>query len=112
MYGLAKHPFTVTTGKCMTEDEEREVVKGHSALAHFCSAQHSPLRARRTELSAFWKAFKWYSRIVCRIHVDSITPPFLNAVQANRAIFRVLQGKEDDEHTDCITCIQSNPQNV
>ena len=112
MYGLAKHPFTVTTGKCMIEDEEREVVKGCTALTHFCSAQHSSLPGRRTELSAFWKALKWHSRIVCRLHVNSITPPFLNAVQANRAIFGVLQSKEDDEDTDCITCIQSIAQHI
>ena len=30
IYGLAKRPFTVTTEKCMSEDETREAVKGHT----------------------------------------------------------------------------------
>jgi hypothetical protein len=99
MHGLAKHPFTVTTEKCVTEDERRKVVKGHtdSSSLLLCTTF---LPARRTERSAFWKALKGHSPIVCRLHVNSITPPFLNAVQANRAIFRVLQSKEDDEETD------------
>jgi len=82
MYGLAKHPFIVTTGKCVTEDERRDVVKGHA------DSSSTFLPARQTELSAFWKALiiKGHSRIVCRLHVDSITPPILDAVQANRAI--------------------------
>ena len=58
------------------------------------------LPARRTELSTFRKALKGYSRIVGRLRVDRITPPLLNAVQANRAILRVLQSKEYDEETE------------
>ena len=30
MYGPSKHPFTVTTEKCVIEDERRETVKGHT----------------------------------------------------------------------------------
>jgi hypothetical protein len=99
MYGLAKNRFTVTTQKCVTEDKRREAVKGHtdSTSLLLCTTF---LPARRTELTAFWKALKGHSPIVCRLHVNSITPPFLNAVQANRAIFRILQSKEDDEETD------------
>jgi hypothetical protein len=99
------------TEKCVTEDEGRKVVKRHtdsSSLLH-CTTF---LPARRTELFAFWKALKGRSRIVCRLHVNSIAPPFLNAVQANRAIFRILQSKEDDEETECITCIQSSAQDI
>ena len=71
----------------MTEDKAPEVVKGHIEF----------LPARWTELSAFWKALKGHSPIVCRLHVNNTIPPFLNTVQANCAIFRVLQSKEDDE---------------
>jgi hypothetical protein len=97
--------------KCVTEDERRQVVKGHtdSSSLLLCTTF---LPARRTKLSAFWKALKGHSPIVCRLHVNSITPPFLNAVQANRAIFRVLQSKEDDEDADSITCVQSNRQHI
>ena len=112
MNGLAKPPFTLTTENSVIEDERRvsEAVKAHTDSSHF-SAQ-TFLSARRTELSAFWKALKGHSRIVCRLPVNSITPPILNAVQANRAIFRVLQSKEDDEDTECISCIQSSVRNI
>jgi hypothetical protein len=100
MHGLAKHSLTVTTGKkYVTEDERWKVVKGHtdSSLLLLCTTL---LPARRTKLTAFWKALEGHPRIVCRTHVNSITPPLLNAVQANRAISRVLQSEEDDEDTD------------
>jgi hypothetical protein len=111
MYGLAKHPFTVTIEKCVTEDERWLVVKRHtdSSSLLLCTT-FSP--ARRTKVFAFWKALKGHSRIVCRLHVDGIAPPFLNAVQANRAILRVLQSKEDDEDTEYITYIQSSGQYI
>ena len=105
MHGLAKYPFTITE-KCVTQDEAPEVVKGHTDCTTF-------LPARRTELSAFWKALKGHSPIVCCLHVNSITPPFLNTVQANCAIFWVLQSKEDDEDTDYITSLnQSSGQHI
>ena len=86
-------------------------MEGQTALAHFCP-RTTFLPARRAKLSAFRKALKGYSRIVGRRLVNSITPPFLNAAQANRAIFRILQSKEDDEDTDSITCTQSNGQHI
>jgi hypothetical protein len=99
MYGLAKHPFTVTTEKCVTEDKRREVVKAHADCNSLLLCT-TFLPARRTELSTFWKALKGHSPIVGRLRVDRITPPLLNAVQANRAILRVLQTKVDDEETE------------
>ena len=109
---LAKLPFTVTTEKCLIKDERRDskLVKAPTVSSHFSAQTFLP--SRWTELSAFWKAHKRHSRIVCRLHVNSITPPILNAVQANRAIFRVLQSKEDDEDTECITYIQSSVQHI
>ena len=104
---LANHPFTITE-KCVTEDKVPEVVKGHTVF----------LTARWTKLSAFWKALegqalKGHSPIVCCLHVNSITPPFLNTVQANCTIFWVLQSKEDDEATDYITSLnQSSSQHI
>jgi hypothetical protein len=95
----------------VTEDERGEVVEGHtesSSLLHYTTY----LPTRRTKFSPFWKALERYSRIIGRFHVNSITPPLLNTVQANRAIFRVLQSNEDDEDTKCITCIQSSGQNI
>jgi hypothetical protein len=99
MHGLAKHPFTVTTEKCVTEDEGREVVKVHADCSSLLLCK-TFLPARRTKLSTFRKALKGHSPIVCRLRVDNITPPFLNAVETNRAIFRVLQSKEDNEETE------------
>ena len=76
-------------------------MKGHTSTERssllLCT---SFLPSRRTELSAFWNALKGHSSIVRRLRVDRITPPLLNAVQANRAILRVLQSKEYDEETE------------
>ena len=107
----AKRPSAVTTKRCVTEDEWREGLKRHTDCSSLllCTAF---LPARRTELSAFRKALKGHSPIVCRLHVNSVTPPPLNAVQANRAIFRVSQSEEDDEDTDCIPRVQSNGQHI
>ena len=111
MEGPVKAPFTVTTRKCASKDERREVVKGNADYSQLLLGT-TFLPARWTELFTFWKALKGYTCIIGRFRVDSITPPFLNTVQANRAIFRVLQSKEDDEDTECITGIQSSRQHI
>ena len=40
MHGLAKPSFTVTTEKCVTEDEWREMVKAHTDSSPLLCVQH------------------------------------------------------------------------
>ena len=79
MHGPTKPPLLQYQLKNVSEDESREVVKGHTwgTSLLLCTTF---LPARRTELSAFWRSLKGCSLVICCVHVNSITPPFLNAI--------------------------------
>lgn len=80
--------------------------------AHCSRTTITFLPARRTERSAFWKALVRNSHKVVRLGVNGIAPPCLNAIQADLAIVRVLQSKENNEDTDLIPRIQSSGQHI
>jgi len=61
------------------------------------------LPACGTELFACWNLLVRHSRKIGRLRVNGVTPPCLNAVQADRAVLRVLQTKEDEEEAHRIT---------
>ena len=67
---------------------------------------------RRAERSALWDRIVWHAKVVGSFGVDSIAPPCLNVVQANRTTLRILQGKEDEEAADGITGVQTSGQNI
>jgi hypothetical protein len=79
MHGPTKPPLLQYQLKNVSEDESREVVKGHTWCTSLLLCT-TFLPARRTELSAFWRALKGCSLVICYVHVNSITPPFLNAI--------------------------------
>ena len=72
----------------------------------------SALPARWAERPTLRYRLSWHTNIIGRLRVDNIAPPVLNAVQADRTIFRILQSKEDHNTTDDITCIQSSGQHI
>ena len=72
----------------------------------------SALPARWAERLALRYCLGWHTNIIRGLRVDRIAPPLLNTAQADGTILRILQGKEDHNGTDGITCIQSSGQHV
>ena len=68
--------------------------------------------ARWTKCSAIWNRLEWNPSKICRLRINGVTPPFLNGVQADRAVLRVLQGEEDEEEAYSVTRVQTSGQNI
>ena len=68
--------------------------------------------AGRTKRSAIRNCLVWHSGKICRLGINGVTPPILNGIQADRAVLRVLQSKEDDEGAYCVTRVQTSGQNI
>ena len=69
------------------------------------NAGHSDSPTRWTERFTIGNRLVCHPGKVGRLGIDNITPPRLNALQANCAILWVLQSKEDDDDTDGIADI-------
>lgn len=70
------------------------------------------LPAFRAECLTLRESFERNTSEISRFCVHSVTPPSLDSIEANIAIFGELKNEEDEDHTDSITRIQRRRQKV